>query len=78
LDKLWKIASRLSYGSTLVGAGGGGCVVSITDKPQETVDAINSAGGSGMILTPSTEGLKVETPKTDNDDKGSGDEPDPQ
>ena len=52
-------------------------MVSVTDRPQETVDAINSAGGSGMILTPSTDGLIVETPKTDNDEKGSGEEPDP-
>jgi|GEM_PF-472586 len=77
LDKLCKAVGRFSYGSKAVGAGGGGCIVSLTDRPDETIEAINKVGGQGFLVSPAAEGLRLE-PEPQNDEKGSGDEPDPQ
>jgi mevalonate kinase len=78
LDKLVTAASRHSYGAKLVGAGGGGCIVALTDEAQKTVEAIERVGGRGIVLAPSTEGLRLEQADNQNNVKGSGDEPDPQ
>jgi len=38
-----------AYGAKLTGAGGGGCMVALTDSPRQVADAIESAGGQGII-----------------------------
>jgi len=38
-----------AYGAKLTGAGGGGCMVALTDSPGEVARAIEKAGGSAII-----------------------------
>jgi len=38
-----------AYGAKLTGAGGGGCMVAITDRPEEVSLAIEEAGGTAII-----------------------------
>ena len=38
-----------AYGAKLTGAGGGGCMVALTDSPQEVADAIEKAQGTAII-----------------------------
>lgn len=38
-----------AYGAKLTGAGGGGCMVAITDSPEEVYAAIEKAGGTAII-----------------------------
>jgi mevalonate kinase len=77
LDKLISAASRHSYGAKLVGPGGGGCIAALTDEPERTVEAINRAGGRGLMLPVSREGLRLENPEDRNNENGSGKDPDP-
>jgi len=50
LDRLVQAARRTSYGAKLTGAGGGGSVVALSDRPAETVEAIRAAGGKAFIV----------------------------
>lgn len=38
-----------AYGAKLTGAGGGGCMVALTDSPRDAADAIKRAGGQAII-----------------------------
>jgi len=38
-----------AYGAKLTGAGGGGCMVALTDSPEKVANAIEKAGGSAII-----------------------------
>ncbi len=38
-----------AYGAKLTGAGGGGCMVALSDSPQEVAKAIERAGGQAII-----------------------------
>ncbi len=46
LQDMIRIADAYSYGSKITGAGGGGCIIAITDdtNTDETIDALSSAG----------------------------------
>ncbi|HWM53393.1 MAG TPA: mevalonate kinase [Thermoplasmata archaeon] len=50
LDRLVQAARRTSYGAKLTGAGGGGSIVALSDRPAETVEAIRAAGGKAFIV----------------------------
>jgi len=50
LDRLVEAARRTSYGAKLTGAGGGGSIVALTDRPGPTADAIRAAGGRAFVV----------------------------
>src|SRR5437899_2904568 len=50
LDRLVQAARRTSYGAKLTGAGGGGSIVALSDRPAETVEAIRAAGGKAFVV----------------------------
>ncbi|HKW43027.1 MAG TPA: mevalonate kinase [Thermoplasmata archaeon] len=57
LDRLVKAARPSSYGAKLTGAGGGGSIVAVTDRPQETAEALRAAGGKAFIVRPDPVGV---------------------
>ena len=57
---VWAARGAGAWGAKTTGAGGGGCMVAITDHPDEVADAICSAGGEAIITSPTHEGVKVE------------------
>ncbi|MFZ3384220.1 MAG: mevalonate kinase [Candidatus Methanoperedens sp.] len=46
-----------AYGAKLTGAGGGGCMVALTDSPRKVANAIEKAGGSAIISSFTQEGV---------------------
>jgi len=50
LDRLVQAARRTSYGAKLTGAGGGGSIVALSDRPQQTAEAIRAAGGKAFVV----------------------------
>jgi len=50
LDRLVSAARATSYGAKLTGAGGGGSMVALSERPQETAAAIRAAGGKAFIV----------------------------
>jgi len=50
LDRLVQAARKTSYGAKLTGAGGGGSIVALSDRPTETVEAIRAAGGKAFVV----------------------------
>ena len=57
---VWAARSAGAWGAKTTGAGGGGCMVAITDKPEKVADAICLAGGEAIITSPTHEGVRVE------------------
>ncbi len=49
-----------AYGAKLTGAGGGGCMVALTDSPHKVADAIEKAGGQAIITRFTSEGVVQE------------------
>jgi len=49
-----------AYGAKITGAGGGGCMVALTDSPDEVASAIENAGGRAMISHFNSSGVKQE------------------
>lgn len=49
-----------AYGAKLTGAGGGGCMVALSDSPQEVAKAIEKAGGQAIITSFTSEGVLPE------------------
>ncbi len=47
-----------AYGAKLTGAGGGGCMVALTDSPRDVAAAIEKAGGQAIITRFTVEGVK--------------------
>jgi len=60
LDKLVRAVSRYSYGAKLTGAGGGGCVVALAHDPEGAAEAIDRAGGTGLVLKIAERGIQLE------------------
>jgi mevalonate kinase len=58
LDRLAAAARRHAYGAKLTGAGGGGSIVSITDRPEETARAIVAAGGRAYSVASERDGVR--------------------
>ena len=57
---VWAARKTGAWGAKTTGAGGGGCMVAITDHPEKVADAIRSAGGVAIITSPTHEGVRVE------------------
>lgn len=49
-----------AWGAKITGAGGGGCIVAITDDPVPVVEAIKDAGGNAYVTEISLEGVRRE------------------
>jgi mevalonate kinase len=49
-----------AYGAKLTGAGGGGCMVALTDSQEEVAQAIENAGGKAIITRFAREGVLQE------------------
>jgi mevalonate kinase len=60
LQRLIDAARPLSYGAKLTGAGGGGCMIAITDEPDEVAKAITAAGGEAFVAEIGAEGLRTD------------------
>ncbi|MGI0148007.1 MAG: mevalonate kinase [Thermoplasmata archaeon] len=57
LDRLVEAARPSSFGAKLTGAGGGGSIVALTDRPTKTADAIRAAGGKAFVVRPESVGV---------------------
>lgn len=58
LDRLVEAARKSSYGAKLTGAGGGGSMVALTDRPETTVEAIREAGGKAFVVRSDSVGVR--------------------
>jgi mevalonate kinase len=59
LNKLVNASLPYSYGAKLTGAGGGGCMVALTDEPEKVCDAISSRGGVPFVVKTGVEGVQI-------------------
>jgi mevalonate kinase len=59
LDLLVNSARPHSFGAKLTGAGGGGCMVALTNNPKRVAEAIEIAGGKPLISRFGTEGVRL-------------------
>ncbi|NLX48063.1 MAG: mevalonate kinase [Euryarchaeota archaeon] len=60
LDKLVSSVLPYSYGAKLTGAGGGGSMVALTDRPEEVVDIIRRKGGQPFTAETGVPGVKID------------------
>ncbi|MFP4609109.1 MAG: mevalonate kinase [Candidatus Natronoplasma sp.] len=60
LEKLIKGARRYSYGAKLTGAGGGGSMIALTDRPDKVAEVIRKKGGEPYILNSTDKGLSYD------------------
>lgn len=59
IDRLRDAAGPYSYGTKLTGAGGGGSILALTDRPHKVSEAIKKRGGVPYIVRPSKEGTTL-------------------
>ncbi|AIZ56067.1 mevalonate kinase [Candidatus Methanoplasma termitum] len=59
LNKLVNASLPYAYGAKLTGAGGGGCMVALTDQPDKVCEAISSRGGAPFIVKTGVEGVRT-------------------
>ena len=60
LNKLVNASLRYSYGAKLTGAGGGGSMIALTDKPEKVCEAISLRGGTPFVVKTGVPGAKIE------------------
>ncbi len=60
LERLVKGARKNSYGAKLTGAGGGGSMIALTDRPEKVAEIIKRRGGTPYILNSTEIGLSYE------------------
>ncbi len=60
LQKLVDAAMPYSYGAKLTGAGGGGSMIALTDRPEKVAEAIKGRGGMPFIVRTGVEGVRTE------------------
>ncbi len=60
LDKLVAATLPYSYGAKLTGAGGGGSMVCLTDRPEKVMEVIRSKGGKPFTTVTEVPGVKEE------------------
>ncbi len=60
LDRLVEAVQDHAYGAKLTGAGGGGCMVALTDDPDAVSDAIERQGGHPVVAKLGAPGVQVE------------------
>jgi mevalonate kinase len=63
LDRLVRAALPYSFGAKLTGAGGGGSMIALTDRPNEVAEAIRMKGGMPMMVSTGVEGVRLEDMK---------------
>jgi mevalonate kinase len=61
LESLISAVRPYSYGAKLTGAGGGGSIIALTDKPARASEAIAARGGIPYVCVTGEEGLRRET-----------------
>lgn len=64
LERLVKGARKHSYGAKLTGAGGGGSMIALTDRPEKVAETIRKRGGTPYILNTTETGLSYEARET--------------
>lgn len=57
---VWASRTAGAWGAKITGAGGGGCMVAITDQPDRVAKAIESAGGQALITKTTSRGVREE------------------
>jgi mevalonate kinase len=62
LQNLVDASAPLSYGAKLTGAGGGGSMIALTDRPDEVAEVIRSRGGKSFIVSISISGTEILKP----------------
>lgn len=60
LQRLVDAAIPFSYGAKLTGAGGGGSMIALTDRPEKVAGAIARRGGVPYIVRTGVDGVRVE------------------
>lgn len=63
LESLIEAVAAYSYGAKLTGAGGGGCIVVLTDRSEKVADAIRRRGGLPYICRTGAEGMRRHEPE---------------
>jgi len=61
LKKMIDAARKHSYGAKITGAGGGGCMLALTDEQDEVARAIREAGGIPFKVSISKQGYRIES-----------------
>jgi mevalonate kinase len=61
LDKLVDLALQNgAYGAKLTGAGGGGCIIAVTENPNMLIEKFRTAGYDAFVAELGTEGIRLE------------------
>lgn len=60
LNRLVRASLPYSYGAKLTGSGGGGCMVALTDRPEDVCEAISSRGGIPYVVRTGAQGARME------------------
>ncbi|MCL2712734.1 MAG: mevalonate kinase [Methanomassiliicoccaceae archaeon] len=60
LNKLVNASLEYSYGAKLTGAGGGGSMIALTDRPEKVCEAISLHGGTPFIVRTGVDGARKE------------------
>ena len=61
LDRMVEAALPTSLGAKMTGAGGGGCMIALTQEPRRTAEAIEMVGGRTMTSRLGAPGVDVKT-----------------
>jgi mevalonate kinase len=64
LDDLIEASLPLSFGAKLTGAGGGGSMVALTDRPDQVADLIRRKGGYPIKVKTGVPGVRLEIPSS--------------
>ncbi len=59
LQSLVEAARPSAYGAKLTGAGGGGCMIALTDAPEKTAEAIRKRGGTPHVVRVAPKGTRL-------------------
>jgi len=60
LDKMVSATLPYSYGAKLTGAGGGGSIIALTDRPEKVIEIVRSKGGKPYTAVTDVPGVKNE------------------
>ncbi len=61
LEQLIQVAQQAgAYGAKLTGAGGGGCMIALTDSPEKIQDVLNKRGAEAFVVKTNQAGVRYE------------------
>lgn len=60
LNGLVEACQRRAHGAKLTGAGGGGCMLALTDAPEEVAEIVRSKGATPYVVQAAAAGVRVE------------------